>query len=212
MDDIRLDVKIGGLPNANTLTIDNTCASPLPVKLTYFEAKRNKEKVVLAWETATEIKNSGFDIQRKVGNEEWKSIAFMFSQANDGNSNSVLKYTYTDNNTAKGMSQYRLRQVDTDKRSTLSEVRSVRGETQATQTRMYPNPSFDGKVNLVFDEQNKTRTVSISDMAGRMIKQYRNVTTNSLQIDLNQEGIYTVHITDHASVETTVEKLIIKKR
>ena len=187
-------------------------AKPLPVKLVSFTAKRNKEKVHLTWETSMEQNNSGFDIQRKVGNGEWKTIAFMFSQANGGNSNSVLRYEYNDVNPAKGVSQYRLRQVDIDTRSTLSEIRSVRGLEQASQSLVYPNPSTDGKVNIIFDDHSSRRTISISDLTGRVIKQYQNVVDNALLIDGLQDGIYTLQITNTTTGETSVQKVVIKKR
>ena len=191
--------------------IANTQA-PLPVRLVSFTAKRNKEKVHLAWETSMELNNSGFDIQRKVGNGEWKTIAFMFSQANGGNSSSVLRYAYNDVNPAKGVSQYRLRQVDIDTRSTFSEIRSVRGMEQASQLLVYPNPSADGKVNIIFDEHSGSRHVIVSDISGRVVKNYQNIADNSLQIDGLQNGMYTLQIINAATGETTVEKVIIKKR
>jgi hypothetical protein len=184
----------------------------LPVKLISFNAKRSKEKVHLTWQTATEVNNSGFDIQRKLPNGEWKTIAFMFSKANDGNSNSILSYEYTDIHSTKGVTQYRLRQVDIDTRSTFSEIRSVHGLEQASRLLVYPNPSTDGKVNIVFDDQQGSRNIIVSDMAGRVVKQFRDITDNSLQIDHLQNGIYTLKITNAQTGTTTVEKLIIKKR
>jgi hypothetical protein len=202
---------IQGCYFASTSFVIPTCV-PLPVKLKSFNAKRHKDKVDLSWETVMELNNSGFDVQRKIGNEEWKTIAFVFSQANAGNSNALLTYEYTDINPTKGITQYRLRQVDIDTRYTISEVRSVRGESQAAQLLIYPNPSMDGKVNIVFEDRNIVRTIAISDMSGRVVKQYRNISASSLQIDGLQDGVYTVHITDGNTAVTTVEKIIIKKR
>jgi hypothetical protein len=187
-------------------------AVPLPVTLKSFNVKRNKDKVDLAWETAMELNNRGFDVQRKIGNGEWKTVAFVFSQADDGNSNSLLTYEFTDINPTKVITQYRLRQVDIDARYTLSEIRSVRGESQAPQLLIYPNPSMDGKVNLVFEDRNATRTISVSDMTGREVKQYRNSTASSLQIDGLNDGLYTLRITDINTTTTTVEKILVKKR
>jgi hypothetical protein len=159
-----------------------------------------------------ELNNSGFDIQRKTGNGEWKTIAFMFSKANGGNSSATLSYDYTDVNPTKGVSQYRLRQVDIDTRSEFSEIRSVRGQEQSGQLLIYPNPSTDGKVNVVFDEQNGSRDVMVSDVTGRIVRQYRNITNSSLQISNLETGMYTIHITNANTGATIVEKVIIKKR
>ncbi|ANE51745.1 T9SS type A sorting domain-containing protein [Flavisolibacter tropicus] len=197
-----------------TRLITDECpqTTPLPVKLKSFNAKRNKEKVLLTWETAMEASNSGFDVQRKIGNEDWKTVAFVFSKADGGNSRALLNYEYADVNLNKGVTQYRLRQVDIDTRYTLSEIRSVGGESQAAQLLVYPNPSTDGKVNLVFEDKNATHSISVSDMTGREVKQYRNITAGSLQIDGLNDGIYTLHITDINTAATTVQKIIVKKR
>ena len=111
--------------------IDNTkCKSAqskeLPVTYKSFTAKRLRTKVDLVWETTWETNNSGFEIQRKTGSEEWQKVAFVFSQAMDGNSNTELTYEYTDVNTVKGESQYRLRQLDKNQQTSFSEVRSIK--------------------------------------------------------------------------------------
>ena len=77
---------------------------------------------------------------------------------------------------------------------------------------MFPNPSDNGRVNVLFEDKNATRNVVVSDISGRMIRQYRNVTTDNLAIDLNENGVYSIQITDLSTSVTTVEKVIIKKR
>jgi hypothetical protein len=57
-----------------------------------------------------------------------------------------------DNNSANAVTQYRLRAVDFDGSSKFSEIRSVRGEGQANRIILYPNPSTDGKVKVVFED------------------------------------------------------------
>ncbi len=46
-----------------------TTNSALPVELTTFTAFAEENKVALAWETATEVNNYGFEIERKVLNQ-----------------------------------------------------------------------------------------------------------------------------------------------
>jgi hypothetical protein len=184
----------------------------LPVTLTSFNAQRVKSKVTLKWETASESNNSGFEILRKVGNGAWQNVAFVPSQANGGNSSSVLTYEFNDVNTGKGISQYRLRQVDRDKKASFSEIRSVRGFEEAGKLVIYPNPSSNGKVNLVFEDKTTSRNVLVSDMSGRIIKQYRNISNNSLVVDQLENGVYNIHITDLNTATTTVEKVIVNKR
>ncbi|TAL44760.1 MAG: T9SS type A sorting domain-containing protein, partial [Chitinophagaceae bacterium] len=178
-------------------------ASPvsfLPVKFSYFNAKRDRQDVGLTWETQTENKNAGFDIERRIGASGWQKIGFVASLAANGTSASSLRYTFTDfNNITKGISQYRLKQIDIDQRSAYSDVRAVRGLGQAGRTIVYPNPSSDGKVNIVFEESNVVRDVQLSDVNGRIMKQWKNVSSNTIQIDNLTPGFYNANIVEARS-------------
>jgi hypothetical protein len=194
-----------------TVFLENTCA-PLPVSFKSFTANRNKQNVSLKWETASEENNRGFNVQRKLPNGDWQTIAFVFSAAQGGNSSSVLSYSYNDLNTAKGVSQYRLQQVDMDNRAKYSEIRSVRSEEMPSKLLVFPNPSVDGKVNVVFDDATSVRDIIVSDVAGRIIKKYNGVNGSSLVIDNLNEGFYSIQVTDRTTSTMSVEKVVIKKR
>ena len=186
----------------------------LPVKLTYFNAARSGQNVNLTWQTSIEENSKGFDVQRFLGGARgWESIGFVATKAVNGNSNSALNYQFTDfNNTSKGITQYRLKEIDKDNRSAYSLIRSVRGDGQKGKTIVYPNPSSDGKVNIIFEDVNCVRDISVSDMSGRVIKQMRGVTNNNITIDNLSAGFYTVRIVNNETGEQTVEKFLINKR
>lgn len=183
----------------------------LPVTFTHFTAKRNKSRVELTWETAMEENNRGFHVQRNIDGT-WKNIGFVFSQANNGNSSEALSYSFNDVNNSRGITQYRLLQVDHDNKGKYSEVRAVRAEEQLAKIMVYPNPSSTGSVNVMFEDASALRDVYVTDVAGRVVKQYRNVNTNLLTIENLADGYYTIQITNRATAATTVEKVIIKKR
>lgn len=184
----------------------------LPVKFKSFIATRNnqkKEQVLLKWETASEQNNRGFYIQRKTSGE-WKNIAFVFSVADKGNSNATLAYEYKEMNTSSGVTQYQLQQVDMDGKTSYSDVKAVMGMEQKGSVLIFPNPSSNGKVNLVFSEHNVARDVLVSDMSGRIVKQYRQVRDGSIEIEGLKSGFYTIKITNHSNSVSTVEKVIVK--
>jgi hypothetical protein len=183
--------------------------TPLPVTFSNFHASRNKSSVALKWETASEQNNRGFNVQRNTKGV-WESVAFVFSAADGGNSSSLLSYSYNDVNNEKGVSQYRIQQVDMDNKASYSVIRSVKGEGQANKAVVYPNPATEGKVNVVFEDQG-AKAVTVSDISGRIVRQYRSV-VNSLVIDGLESGMYTIQITDLSSAVSTTEKVIIKKR
>jgi hypothetical protein len=188
--------------------VDNSCIT-LPVSFRDFTALRNKQNVSLKWETAAEQNNRGFNVQRNTKGV-WENIAFVFSAADGGNSNELLSYSFNDANTEKVVSQYRIQQVDLDGKASYSVIRSVKGEGQVSKTLVYPNPSAEGKVNVVFEDQ-AAKAVTVSDMSGRIIRQYRSV-VNNVVVDGLESGMYTIQITDLSSAVSTTEKVIIKKR
>jgi hypothetical protein len=111
---------------------------PVPVELTSFSAKIIKGNVNLNWQTATEVNNFGFDIERKSLNE-WQRIGFVNG---NGNSNSPKEYSFTDNKLIGGTKfQYRLKQIDNDGQFEYSDVVEVAVvPTEFALYQNYPNP------------------------------------------------------------------------
>jgi hypothetical protein len=193
----------GGVPCGSNI--------PLPISLRTFTATRSNSMVLIKWITATEINNAGFEVQRLVGNGNWLSLQYIPSQAAGGNSSTDLMYTYTDLNNTKGITQYRLKQSDIDNKYKYSEIRSVRGEGQLGKTIIYPNPSNNGKVNVVFEDALVTREVTVSDISGRSVRQVRSITSNSLTLENLQPGMYTLRIVAIETGEQVLEKIVVNK-
>ena len=144
--------------------VDNftVCASnPIPVELTSFAAVTDNRNVTLNWSTATELNNSGFQIERSNGSE-YQSVGFI---AGHGTTTEVQNYSFVDQNVGAGKYSYRLKQVDfngTFEYSNVVEV-EVLGVKEFTLGQNYPNPfnpsttinfslAVDSKVSLkIFD-------------------------------------------------------------
>lgn len=186
------------------------CA-PLPVEFRSFTAARTRSNVLLVWETASERNNTGFAVERNT-NGSWEQIAWIPTQAQNGNSDATLAYSYIDVNNVKGISQYRIRQVDIDAKATLSVIRSVRGEGQPGKTIVYPNPSNNGKINVIFEDASVTRNVMVADMSGRTVRQMKGITNNNITIENLNPGMYTIRIVAVETGEQAVEKVIVNKR
>ncbi len=185
---------------------------PLPVSFKSFTASRSNSAVALKWTTASENNNLGFEIQRLVGSSSWQTVSFVATQAAGGNSASELTYTYTDQNPTNGVSQYRIMQVDIDQRARFSEIRAVRGLGQMAKTIIYPNPSLSGnRVNVVFDDTEGSRDVSLIDLNGRTIRQWKNITNNNLQIENLTPGFYNLRIIVRETGEQGIEKIVVNK-
>jgi len=195
---------------SRVFVLPSTDCIPLPVAFRTFTVDRvNMSAVQLRWETATEVNNRGFAVQRNLGSNIWQTVGFVNSQAPGGNSSSRISYSFTDLNTHKGISQYRLRQVDLDNKARYSEVRAVRGEGQSSRTIVYPNPSGNGQVNVVFDSQHGTRNVYLTDSYGRLVGKWESVKGNTIEISNLKDGLYTIRIILRETGNQSVEKILV---
>ena len=112
----------------------------LPVELTSFSALISKNSVNLIWKTETEVNNYGFEIQRSIQSEDWKTLGFVNG---NGNSNSPKDYSFTDNSVGtSGKYSYRLKQIDNDGSYEYSKSIEVNlGAPASIELRQnYPNP------------------------------------------------------------------------
>jgi hypothetical protein len=129
------------VPQTNATYIENLGSSPLPVELSAFSAAvLRPNEVKLSWRTETEVKNYGFEIQRRGFNDnEWTKIGFV---AGSGNSNSPKNYSFIDNKPLNGSRfNYRLKQIDSDGNyefSNVIEAEIIPSEYILNQN--YPNP------------------------------------------------------------------------
>ena len=86
-------------------------STPVPVELTSFNVSSESGKVHLLWETATELNNAGFSIEKSKDNIKFSEIVFI---RGNGTTTDKSSYTYTDNSALTGKYYYRLKQVDLD--------------------------------------------------------------------------------------------------
>lgn len=132
-----------------TMTIDNA----VPVELVSFNAETINGNVVLNWSTATELNNSGFQIERSarspqssVGN--WENKGFVNGK---GTTTEKTFYSFKDKNEKPGTYLYRLKQIDFDGTfSYSSEVEiEVTGPKDFALYQNYPNP-FNPSTTIKF--------------------------------------------------------------
>jgi hypothetical protein len=194
--------------NVVVALVTNSC-SILPVVFQSVTATRNDKAVSVKWQTSFEQNNKGFYVQRNT-NGEWKDIAFVFSSADGGNSNQVLSYTYNDQNTFSGISYYRILQVDIDGKGRYSEVMVVKGQKQASQLLLFPNPGTNGKVNMQFSDEGSAKNIVVYDATGRVIRAIKNYTGSILSIDRLKPGMYNVQVTNVESLSAVSDKFIIQ--
>lgn len=182
---------------------------PLPVTLANFNAAQRSNKVTLTWETTMELDNDGFEIERRIGAGAYQKIAFVDSKAPGGNG-AEFAYSFEDNTVLpKGVSYYRLRQVDFDGRATYSEIKAVRTGNGTIILSVYPNPSR-GTTNVALPAGVGTYDVSLDDFTGKSVQRFSGLTTNNLQLNNLKPGIYMLRVSIRATGETITERIAVQ--
>lgn len=179
--DLWVVVTASVLPNAIYAQLINSCI-PLPVLYSSFTGERKGEWVQLKWTTRTEQNNKGFYIERLIDGNNWRTVAFIPTQANGGNSADVLNYQYTELNNAGGVSQYRLRQTDIDDRNSYSTIVAIKGYGREQGITVFPNPVRDGQVTMVSEYPLNEYIIRLINMEGRVVKEWVNPAENRLYI------------------------------
>lgn len=128
-------------------------SNPLPVELRAFTAHRSADVVQLRWETASELMNNGFDVERSLSGESWEAIGWV---PGAGTSHTPRSYAWLDTLTANAREalriQYRLAQVDADGSVRYSPVVEVWREERPLPrgtVNVYPQPLRD-KATITF--------------------------------------------------------------
>jgi hypothetical protein len=191
----------------NILLIENTC-SILPVVFESFNVTKNQSTVQLKWTTDKEENNAGFYVERKMGTDTWRSINFVASKSNGGNSGEKTYYEYTDNVNFDGVIQYRLKQMDIDGRSKYSEIKTVKGSGQGNELSLFPNPAKGGNFTILLSS-NDVHSIQVIDASGRAVMQFSNVKGSKSVAGL-KPGQYLVITENTQTSARATQKIIVQ--
>ncbi|MGB4973315.1 MAG: T9SS type A sorting domain-containing protein [Cyclobacteriaceae bacterium] len=186
-----------------TLGTINTIQTPLPIELVSFSAKLLDKKLVkLDWQTATEVNNDYFTIERSQNGSDWQ----VMSRVNGaGNSSSFLTYSIIDSKPYFGISYYRLKQTDFDGQFEYSQISSVNIErSNNSLVEIYPNPIID-QIAIV-GSSSELEEVIIYNMYGKNVTVLTQLIENNgtqLIVDVTKlsTGIY------YIKTKTTANKM-----
>ncbi len=165
---------------------------PLSANLTLFEVVNiNNRYVNLSWNTASEINNDYFTLERSSGDLVWQNIATING---GGNSSTLLKYKHNDYHPLTGISYYRIKQTDYDGNTNYSPMKTVFFETK--NLTIYPNPTT--KSITVEGEDINLETIYIFSPLGEEITYMIDViqVNEKIMLDLSKlaRGTYLVKV------------------
>ncbi|MBL7731069.1 MAG: hypothetical protein JNM88_07825 [Chitinophagaceae bacterium] len=185
----------------------------LPVSLSAFNTRMQHGQADLSWKTEQETNSLSFEIERSGDNSHFKQLA---SVPAHGNSAQPLAYTYTDVSPLKGISYYRLKQVDIDGRFTYSAVKRVDNRVEGLELKnIFPNPvSSNKEMNLeVLTGKPCMLTMNLFSQAGLLVlhseKRFISGQQNwKLLLPSLSGGVYEVMISDGEGNSLT-ERLVV---
>mgnify|MGYP002629430954 CR=1 FL=1 len=187
---------------ANTLTLTGQTGTEfilatagaivLPIDLIYFHAEVSQhESVQLIWQTASEINNDFFNVERSLDGVKWDPIKKVPGRIY---SKSLLTYSFRDEKPYPGTSFYRLKQTDIDGGSSVSNIQKVYVlPYMEMQELVYPNPVNQFLTIRTFDST--LEEVHIFNSIGQEIvlnSRLKQDARGTLEIDLKhlEPGLY----------------------
>lgn len=186
-----------------TLTI---CGSALPVELTKFTLQETlNNEIQINWETATEINNDFFTIQRSKNGFDWQNVTEIKGAEN---SSEIKKYDAIDRYPHLGVSYYRIKQTDYNGNYEYSDIKSIKILNQSNSIiSTYPNPTYS-KVHVIGGGLLTKEEIQVFNMYGQKINfnlKINENSANSFLIDFTNlnSGIYLI------KTKTTTNKVYV---
>jgi hypothetical protein len=161
-----------------------------PITLLSFNAVKNGSEIDLKWQTAMEINNDYFTVEKSKNGIDFTTVGIIDGT---GNSQSTLNYQAADHSPYNGVSYYRLKQTDFDGKVSYSRIEVVNFNDQATLS-VYPNPGT-GIFNI--RGLNGKTEISVQNPLGQVVL-VKNIFSDSSEIDLSSQpsGIYFLKVND----------------
>lgn len=161
--------------------------APLPVEMVDFQAIAEGNKIKLTWQTAAELDNDGFLVERTTNGQIWEKIGFVQGY---GTTSEMHGYHFLDENPLLGLNYYRLRQKDFEGKEEYSGVVSFDFLNLGDfgNLRLAPNPATT-QIQLMNLELSDFDYLQVTDHHGRRVLMTHDL-ASSLEIGHWEPGIY----------------------
>ncbi len=133
--------------------------SPVPTTFLGLTARKEGNKAVLSWKTASEQNSDYFNIQRSADGINFTATLGDVNAA--GNSSNLRNYSFEDLSPLAKWNYYRIEEVDMDGAKTFSNIAAVSFDKDQNMMMIYPNPT-SSQLNLEYN----------SAVAGNLMMQF----------------------------------------
>jgi Glycosyl hydrolase catalytic core len=179
-----------------------TSPPPLPIELSNFRSNKVKDKVLLTWETQTEVDFSHFVLERSTNGTAFYDIAKIDGSKRPTGSN----YNHTDDTPdATTTNYYRLKMVDVDGSFGYSNILSESFEASDALLTVYPSVSTGNKVEAVFKEVSEAAQLKVFSSTGQLLIMYNfsaGATTQTIDIEPLAKGTYFLILQDRSTIQS----------
>lgn len=164
----------------------NCLSVPLPVELLNFSVQSLPQGHQATWSTASELNNSHFILEHALGDDDFQELGHVKGKGTTSKTNT---YEYMHATAEPGVHYYRLRQVDFDGASALSDVVAVNREGGSALS-VYPNPADQ---TLTLQGVAEGEQFVLTDALGRVVLAGK-YNGNELAVDQLPAGTYVVQV------------------
>jgi len=192
---------------SNNYTFTFTADASLPVELTKFQATPTQSNIALNWQTAMELNNDYFSVEKSENGTDFRSIGEVLGA---GSTLEIQNYNFIDEHPNAGMNYYRLKQVDFNGDFEYSEMVAVEYSKNKS-AQFFPNPVRD---ELAIRTTSNNTNISIYNVQGQLVRQLSSLTIDG-QYLLNMSdldgGLYFVQLTDGETGALIAQQRVVKE-
>ena len=140
----------------------------VPIDLISFNVScEDENEVLLSWETANEINNDHFEIQRSDDGLNWDTIGDVKATLQN---KEINQYQFVDTKALSNNAYYRLEQWDLDGSRQAFDSKSVDCSRDERGISIFPNPAID-KINIVVnDDRESVVKTELFDISGKKLQ------------------------------------------
>lgn len=142
-------------------------SEPLPVELTSFSHTAGNTGTLLKWETASELNNDYFIVQRSENGTDFYELGMVDG---NGTTSEVQNYSFMDRSPIAGIEYYRLKQVDFDGAFEIHSpivAHNTRFNAEIS-VEAYPNPAAE-KISLKSIRPLEFTELVLVDISGKVV-------------------------------------------
>lgn len=188
------------LNQINNLSGDG-CGAVMPVELISFNVIQKGKNALLEWQTATEVNNDYFEIQRSRDGKIFETIGY---ETGHGTTSESVNYSYEDQTVLHGTYYYRLKQVDFNGQYEFYNVAMIKLENQSIQFKVYPTVTND-IIQLEMNKSVSDKTINIYSSVGQLVETYQ-IEGEMQQYNLNfshlSSGMYIIEMKNDEVIKT----------